>query len=527
MKRIFSLLLCLALLAGCASGTAAPAASAAQPQQQGNTTLSWYVHYNWYTTPWGGNTVSDAITARTGTDINFISPDGNESEKLAALIASGSLPDLITIGWWEPQMQTLIEQGYVVALNQLADESCPAFYDEAEPTVLRWYTQADGNVYCYPNSSYLPEDYEAGYAEPSNQTFLVRKDIYEAIGSPDMTTPEGFYNAVKAAAAAYPMVEGGPLIPVGAHAFTSNGCDSFDKFLMNFLAVPYEQDGQVYDRYTDPDYLTWLKMFRRLGEEGYLSDDIFLDQRVQMDEKITQGRYFCMLYQRTDLTAAQKELYQKNPEGSYIAVDGPRNAAGDPHTLPGGGITGWTVTMISKNCAQPQKALELMTFLMSEEGQKLISVGVEGENYTMVDGKAIFTPETQQLYDTDYDAFVAKVGADDTYWMLQNNSMQARWRTAESDAALAQMREWAAPYTIYTAQYDLALTVGSEADLDERSILALWGKTLPHLLLAESDETFDALMADFVAKRAALGFDVAQSAKTDKMNEAKARLGMA
>ncbi len=26
----------------------------------------------------------------------------------------------------------------------------------------------------------------------SNQTFLVRKDIYEAIGSPDMTTPEGF-----------------------------------------------------------------------------------------------------------------------------------------------------------------------------------------------------------------------------------------------------------------------------------------------------------------------------------------------
>ncbi len=61
---------------------------------------------------------------------------------------------------------------------------------------------------------------------------------------------------------------------------------------MNFLAVPYEKDGKYYDRYTDDEYISWLKFFRRLSEEGYLLDDIFIDQKNQIEEKFEQGRYF-------------------------------------------------------------------------------------------------------------------------------------------------------------------------------------------------------------------------------------------
>ena len=82
---------------------------------------------------------------------------------------------------------------------------------------------------------------------------------------------------------------------------------------MNFLAIPYEKGGKYYDRYTDEEYIRWLKMFRRLSSEGYLSPDVFVDSRTQMSEKISNGRYFCMLYQRTDLADQQKLLYEKNP----------------------------------------------------------------------------------------------------------------------------------------------------------------------------------------------------------------------
>ena len=50
---------------------------------------------------------------------------------------------------------------------------------------------------------------------PSNQVYMVRKDMYEALGKPDMTTPEGFVNTLVAAKEKFPDVDGSPLIPLG------------------------------------------------------------------------------------------------------------------------------------------------------------------------------------------------------------------------------------------------------------------------------------------------------------------------
>ena len=252
--------------------------------------LDWYINYSWFATPWGQNLVSQTITEETGVSVNFITPMGNEEEKLNALIASDKLPDIITLGYWETQVDEMIEKGMVYALNELADEYDPYFYAVTDETVVNWYTEEDGNIYAYPNSSISPKDLEENDNIGSNQTFLVRKDIYEALGRPNMSTPEGFMKAVRKAAKLYPDVNGKSLIPIGAHVFDETGSVSFDKYLMNFLAVPWEKDGKLYDRYTDNEYITWLKMFRQLGEEGYLANDIYVDTRTQMEEKLAEGR---------------------------------------------------------------------------------------------------------------------------------------------------------------------------------------------------------------------------------------------
>ena len=162
----------------------------------------------------------------------------------------------------------------VYALDELADQYDPYWFEVADPARVGWFTKDDGHIYGYPNSSFSPLDYEKYDNISANQTFLVRKDIYEAIGSPDMTTPEGFIAAVKAAKEQFPEINGQPLIPVGAHEFGAIGNVSFDQYLSNFLAIPWEKDGTYYDRYTDPDLVIWLKAFRELNQEGYLADDI-------------------------------------------------------------------------------------------------------------------------------------------------------------------------------------------------------------------------------------------------------------
>lgn len=488
--------------------------------------LDWYVNFSWFTTPWGEDMTSQKITEETGVDIQFIVPAGNEAEKLNTMIASDTLPDILTLGWYEGQVNDIIDSEMVYALNELADEYDPYFYKVADEARLGWYTKPNGNVYAYPNSSYSPGDYEKYENIASNQTFLVRKDMYEALGSPDMSTPEGFLGALKKAKEMFPEVNGQPLIPIGVHEFGENGNWSFEKYLQDFLAVPYEKDGIFYDRTTDPDYVNWLKVFRQAGEQGLLADDIFIDKRAQMEEKIAQGRYFCMLYQRTDMSAQQKVLYANDAQSIYMAVDGPQNSKGEPHTLPGGGIQGWTVTMISKNCERPDRAIELLTYMMSEHGQKMVFLGPEGETYDIVDGKPVVKQEVLELLQTDRTAYDRKYGGDDTFWMLQDNAIQLQWSQG-SQEPLKQLEEWTYPYTISISQYeDIAPPTDSEEAIISLKISTLWGKILPKLLLASTEEEFNKIFNDFITQRESLGYEKLHNYQQKRMEENKIKLGL-
>ena len=121
----------------------------------------------------------------------------------------------------------------------------------------------------------------------------------------------------------YPTIDGKEMIPVGCTQFIDIGCDSFDNYLLDFLAVPYtDKNGNAIDRLKDESYVAWLKTYNRLARKGLLKDDIFVDSRAQMSEKILNGQYFCMIYQYTDMADQEKALYKENPDSIYIAVDG-------------------------------------------------------------------------------------------------------------------------------------------------------------------------------------------------------------
>ena len=485
------------------------------------TELSWYINFSWFATKWGGNLVSDAITEKTGVTVDFITPTGDPTDKVKAMIDSNTLPDIVTMGWWEAQIGEMIDKNMIYPLDELADKYDKYFWTVANDQTLTWYTSDDGHIYQYPNSSFTPSDYEEYNTLASNETFLVRKDIFEAIGSPDMTTPEGFVAAVEKAAEMFPEVDGKELIPVGAHEFNSNGCDSFDGFLQDFLAVPYMKDGKAYDRLTDKDYVTWLKAFNKLGAEGLLKDDIFIDTRTQMEEKIAEGRYFCMLFQRTDLENAEMSLYNKNPDSIYIAIDGPKNSKGDDYALPGTSVNGWTVTLISKNCKNPEKAIKLISYLISEEGQIMTWLGVEGKTWEY-DDKHIprMKPEISKLLASDRTEFDRKYGADSCYWMFQNNAMASQWLVDDPDSPLTQLKEWTYPYTVYVGQYTIVFDAGTvEYEIKKRADAA-WGKTLPKLLLAKNEKEFDRLYNDFIDERyETLGYGKVIDSLTEKMLE--------
>jgi putative aldouronate transport system substrate-binding protein len=298
-------------------------------------------------------------------------PAGNEEERLNAMIAGKVLPDFITIGFWAGQISMMIDAGMLEPLNKLAEEYDPYFFKVANPQRLGWYTVGDGNVYGYPNASYTSLDYEKYKGSlVANETFLVRKDIYEAIGSPDMTTPQGFVNALRKAKEQFPSINGQPIIPLVFREFSAAGNAGLAAHLQHFLAIlPETADGKFEDPNlgpNNPEYVRWLKAFRQAASEGLIPMDVFTDQRAQIEEKAAQGRYFAMLYQNWDMQAAQNARYNTDPNTIYIAVDGPKNSRGDDPILAGGSISGWTVTLISKNCKDKARAIQFLSYLLSE-----------------------------------------------------------------------------------------------------------------------------------------------------------------
>ena len=495
---------------GAEAGESASTVNPDEPAWKSNTEpvdLTWFIGASWYPYTWGDSLVSQHVTEKTGVNVEIVTPTGDVNEELSLMMISGDLPDLISLGSWESSYNTLYEGGYVYALNELADQYDPYFYNVVDGSVIKWHTKEDGNLYCIPNDAYGEDQMRETGMTAATQTFLVRKDLYEDMGSPDMTTPEGFLEALRLLKNEYSTYKGEVITPFYAQGGSGYGLSTF---LQNFLAVPYEVDGTLYDRLTDPDYIEWLKMFRQAYEEGLIGIDFLVDSEDQVTEKANNGRYFCMLREWTGMQEANTILAQsENPDSYYIAIDGPTNANGDAPMIFPGSLDGWMSCFISKSCENPDRAIAFLTYLSSEEGQRDIFLGVEGETYDMVDGEPVMKEEFVDMMTTDFDTFSNQYGLCDTYWMLRNSVIVDQWRP-ESEPYIQQMSDWADEHAyieggIYN---NLEPTGDSDAAIAATRINQRWQEVLPELITAASDEEFDQIFNDFLADRDSYGYDL-------------------
>lgn len=169
--------------------------------------------------------------------------------------------------------------------------------------------------------------------------------------------------------------------------------------------------------------------------------------------------------------------------------------------------------------------MEFLDYLISEEGQKMVYLGIEGITYDMVDGKPVIREEVKKLLNTDRVEYDRLYGADDCYWMLQNNVMQLKWQP-ELEEPLKQLAEWTYPYARYTAQYDALPDDNTELGQIKTKVDRLWSETLKELLLAPTEEDFDEIWENFKEERQNLGYDRVMEEQTRRMEENKLRLGI-
>ncbi len=529
-----SLTMAMASLAGCGNGGSSKADTEASKDISSRytvdastpawkldtkemTELTWYVNADWWNSEWGNDIVTKRMEEDLHVKINFITGDDT---KLNTYFAGEDMPDLITV--FDSSSQVALKaDSWAYPLYELADRYDPYFRQVASDETINWLQLDDGKGYGYADYSNTKEDYESGmlYAKTA---FVIRKDIYEALGEPSMGTQEEFLNVLSRIKEQYP-----ELYPLGFNAFTTDSTGSMGDSFQDFIGVPLKnEDNTFYNRNLDEDYLSWIRTFNQAYRNGCISDDSFADDGTAFEEKVKSGKYACIMMEGTPQCSGFLTTWMsENPDAMYIAIDGPQSTVGNTPALNQAGISGWMVSYITKSCSDPAKAIQIFTYLLSEEGQILTTYGIEGVTYTVnAEGKYELLPEIKEIQEKENDRFKKEYRLGEFIFFGHD-----KYKALSDDAypdSIKQMQAWGQGKLV--PHFILENTDPDAGTAEARSYSAIkteWATSLVSMLRAGDDATFDAALDGYKQFLTDNNWDAIVTVKNEKMAKNMTKLG--
>ncbi|MGX7048607.1 hypothetical protein RU86_GL001742 [Lactococcus piscium] len=461
-----------------------------QSDKSKDNTLTWYINAEWWNKKYGTDLITKQVKKDLNLDIKFVVGDDT---KLNTYFASGDIPDIVTV--LDPNTEVArTANKWALPLQELANKYDPYFYEVAREDTLNWYKLSDGKTYGYPNYSNTEADFKSGKV-PARDAFVIRQDVLDAIGPQDFKTPQGFINAMKAIKDKFP-----DLVPFGFNDF-SGGTSSLGDVVQDMLGVSMtNKDNTYYDRNLDEDYITWLKAFRQVHEDGNISDDSFSDNNDAFKEKMTSGKYATMMIASNVSQGNSLQTWlSANPDKEYLAIDGVQSTKGKTPTLSQAGLSGWMINYISQKTKNPAKAIQVFEYLLSDYGQILTNFGIEGDAFNYIDGNK----EAISWTDT-----AAKIQSDDlTKWendyrigefiQFGHDRFKA-YNKASYVKAVWQQQAWGQKYL--TPQFKMENISPDPGTQEARALSAIttkWQTTLVSLIRAKDTAEFDKTLATF------------------------------
>lgn len=365
------------------------------------------------------NVVAKVIREKTGVTLNPEFITTSEIEKLNVLFASGDMPDLISAPFWGGADATTMlikrsaKEGLLMSLDELVEEYGPnvkpAMEGVAATKDLKEFDLEDPD---FEGKHYLllaqakmiesPED-----VANDAKTLYIRKDIYDSLNvDPEkIKTSDDIYELLKKIKAGnFKDVNGRDIIPAGSwHSgyllgllYTSY-IDSVDNITNYGLS-----DGKVVEDTFEPLTEKRILFMRKLISEGLLDVEAISQNSARATEKLSTGSVGIIGSRYNQLKdTLSNTLYITNPEMKYIPLPYLQDAKGRTGFISLKGTSGASVLMIPKTTKNPEAVIKALNFINSEEGVKLISYGIEGEHYNMVDGKPRLTQEWLEKYKSD------------------------------------------------------------------------------------------------------------------------------
>jgi putative aldouronate transport system substrate-binding protein len=407
MKKVLLLALAftLAALTGCGGGSsgaqsAAPAGTSVPPLSPANPrTFSVLFNFSWWPTDEFTGIIPEEITRRTG--VTLVPSVVVDDQQLGALMASGDLPDFI---FTQHMLSNLSNSEFCYdfdgIINQYGiDWDVPQMNKAGALSV----SQEPGKYFTLMSHFNTTEEWrelvDVGYGTPTTGALLYRRDLYERMGSPRLETFADMVSMINLAHTRFPNLTATALFENSATAFS---------FIRQGLGMgqneaTFVEDGGKWVAYPHhKNYKEYLSIINQMYRAGSIPADNWSWDLTSEVNIFYEGNAFAFFFgAQGNAQGATVALHDKAEEDGIEEL---RNAEvweapviGDPEGYFTADL-GFSGTFITKNCKDPAGALMFLQWCFSEEGRRLTQLGREGQEYTIEDGRFVFSKEWNDAY---------------------------------------------------------------------------------------------------------------------------------
>jgi putative aldouronate transport system substrate-binding protein len=380
------------------------------------------------------NPVVQKIRELTGVTIEFEFLVGDLFQKMGVIIASGDYPDLMNPS---QARATAMEAGVFMPLDDLI----PKY-----PNIAKHYAPYMKKLRAASGEAgviYLLDNYGAYYGDwfPTYQngpSFWIQKDVLADAGYPNPKTLDEYFTLIENYVKKYPTIDGQPTLgfEVLSYDWRSFCLKNPAQHLVgcpNDGDVVVDKETYVADLYQNKDYAkTYYKKLNEMYHKGIISAETFTQNYDQYLAKISQGRVVAMFDQYWNFESAEKVLTQEEKYNrTYVPVEitypGYKGWYLEKPTFTGGNGMGLTT-----KCKDPERAMAYIDALLTEDMQKLMQWGIEGEHYHVGSDGLFYRTEEQ------------RANARDKTWVL-NNMADELWNQFPKFQGIFSDGNWCSP----------------------------------------------------------------------------------
>jgi len=372
-----------------AQSTTAESSGSSLPKLSGDNPVEFSI---WITTnqqaPASDNKISKLMKEKLGVTLNYeiITPD-KQDEKIGVALAGGEYPDLLGV---TDQNGRMVTGGAFIPLDDyLKPELADALYEHVKPYWNRMAFDAGNgkHIYQIPNYNRYYGEITGG-TNYSASGFWIQKAVLADAGYPDLSnmTLEKYFKLLEDYKNKYPTIDGQPTIAFEILCATGRewGLTNPPQYLAGYpnnggVIVDENNVAQIFaDKEIAKRY---YKFLNEMNAKGLIDRESFTQTLDQYLAKLATGRVLGMYDQRWSFGNAHDALVAAGKdERTWVATmptyDGiaPYYADRDVMNINQG-------LGVSVSCKNPDLAVSFLNEIMKEEWQKILSWGIEGEDY--------------------------------------------------------------------------------------------------------------------------------------------------